>query len=98
MIWQITSGVNVAGAPQRGASLRRAATLAEASAFVVEVMSRERRTPVFQRANEVVIGKLPGDLILHDEAEAEAGFGRAIATDDRRRPGEGTGRWRGRSP
>ena len=26
MIWQITSGVNVAGAPERGASLKRAAT------------------------------------------------------------------------
>jgi hypothetical protein len=32
MIWQIASGVNVAGAPLRGASLRRAATPAEASA------------------------------------------------------------------
>jgi len=37
MIWQITSGVNVAGAPQRGASLRRAATASDAGA------SRHRR-------------------------------------------------------
>jgi hypothetical protein len=32
MIWQIASGVNVAGAPQRGASPSRVATPAEASA------------------------------------------------------------------
>jgi hypothetical protein len=37
MIWQITSGVNLAGAPQRGASLRRAATPADGAA------SRHRR-------------------------------------------------------
>jgi hypothetical protein len=33
MTWQITSGVNVAGAAQRGASLGRAATPAEPAAF-----------------------------------------------------------------
>ncbi len=37
MIWQIASGVNFAGAPARGASLKRAATPAAASA------SRQRR-------------------------------------------------------
>ena len=37
MIWQIASGVNLAGAPQRGASLRRAATPADGAA------SRHRR-------------------------------------------------------
>jgi hypothetical protein len=33
MIWQITSGVNVAGAPQRDASLKRAATPADGAAL-----------------------------------------------------------------
>ena len=49
MIWQITSGVNVAGAPHRGASLRRAATPAEPSAS----RHRRRQCPdVLQRAQE----------------------------------------------